>query len=539
MMKIFEKRAGKKTRGQTMVEFALILPVLLMTMYGVMEFGRLLFIYITTASATREAARYAAAVGDSGNGVPYYNDCAGIQAAAQRVGILAGIENDDVDIRYDDGPGGSWTHIGCPAPSGRPRLGDRIVVTVTGHFEPIVPIVPISILDINSETARTIIRDLTVGDNFIIAAPSDENNSTVPPPYIHFRTSVSNPVDEPGTVTVIVDKYIEEEIDYEITVTIVAVDIFEAKLGYDYSLSLPVSLTFAPDVYEQSFDVTILDDDWHYPYYEQVERIVLYISSVSAGNIGYPRLHTIPISQNDGGNIPLVAFQSDFSVMNEGDEFHRIPVELDRVSGAPAWVDFTITGGVVGTDFTVLPSDYILYFNLLNDDWRTANMYAEIVIYPIDDGVPTLPKILQLTLQNPLNAELGSPDTHTLTIFDSGCAISLANPILSGDTFSVDVLNSGSINDNLSWIDIGFSLDPADPFLSSVSYKGPVVVVASPNLGSPVNIPGDSAWEATADLTVPSGGTHTLSFQFSNTNVSGVDLSVGFEYCPSSSIVYP
>jgi hypothetical protein len=47
MMKLFEKRAGKKTRGQTMVEFALILPVLLMTMYGVMEFGRLLFIYVT------------------------------------------------------------------------------------------------------------------------------------------------------------------------------------------------------------------------------------------------------------------------------------------------------------------------------------------------------------------------------------------------------------------------------------------------------------------------------------------------------------
>jgi Flp pilus assembly protein TadG len=51
MMKLFEKRAGKKTRGQTMVEFALILPVLLMTMYGVMEFGRLLFIYVTTTSA--------------------------------------------------------------------------------------------------------------------------------------------------------------------------------------------------------------------------------------------------------------------------------------------------------------------------------------------------------------------------------------------------------------------------------------------------------------------------------------------------------
>jgi hypothetical protein len=65
-------------------------------------------------------------------------------------------------------------------------------------------------------------------------------------------------------------------------------------------------------------------------------------------------------------------------------------------------------------------------------------------------------------------------------------------------------------------------------------------VVASPILGSPVNIPSDFAWDASVEeLSVPTGGIHTLSFQFSNANVSGVDLSVGFEYCPSSSIVYP
>jgi Flp pilus assembly protein TadG len=39
-MKLFERNAGKKTRGQTMVEFALVLPILLVTMYGMMEFGR-------------------------------------------------------------------------------------------------------------------------------------------------------------------------------------------------------------------------------------------------------------------------------------------------------------------------------------------------------------------------------------------------------------------------------------------------------------------------------------------------------------------
>jgi Flp pilus assembly protein TadG len=50
-MELLKQNPRKKTRGQTMVEFALILPLLLTTMYGVMEFGRLLFIYVTTTSA--------------------------------------------------------------------------------------------------------------------------------------------------------------------------------------------------------------------------------------------------------------------------------------------------------------------------------------------------------------------------------------------------------------------------------------------------------------------------------------------------------
>jgi Flp pilus assembly protein TadG len=46
-----------------MVEFALVLPLLLVVMFGLIEVGRLLFIYSVVFTSTREAARYGSASG--------------------------------------------------------------------------------------------------------------------------------------------------------------------------------------------------------------------------------------------------------------------------------------------------------------------------------------------------------------------------------------------------------------------------------------------------------------------------------------------
>ncbi|MGC9350030.1 MAG: TadE/TadG family type IV pilus assembly protein [Anaerolineae bacterium] len=47
-------------RGQQLVEFALILPVLLLLLLGIMEFGIVIFSYDTIANVGREVARYGA-----------------------------------------------------------------------------------------------------------------------------------------------------------------------------------------------------------------------------------------------------------------------------------------------------------------------------------------------------------------------------------------------------------------------------------------------------------------------------------------------
>jgi uncharacterized repeat protein (TIGR01451 family) len=150
----------QKSRAQTMVEFALALPILLTLLYGVLETGRLLFIYASTVTAARQAVRYGSTSGISPNGPFYYQDCAGIKAAAQNVGFINRFEEDAIEIWYDTGPQGI-VHPQCPGYS--PALnGDRVVVSVETQWQPIVPIVPLQPFTIRSQSARTILASISI-----------------------------------------------------------------------------------------------------------------------------------------------------------------------------------------------------------------------------------------------------------------------------------------------------------------------------------------------------------------------------------------
>ena len=58
-MKRPQSHLMRSERGQSLVEFALTLPMLLVVMFMVTEFGRALFQYNVMAQATREGARVA------------------------------------------------------------------------------------------------------------------------------------------------------------------------------------------------------------------------------------------------------------------------------------------------------------------------------------------------------------------------------------------------------------------------------------------------------------------------------------------------
>lgn len=73
--------------GQELVEFALILPLLLLLFLGIIEVGRLMLSYNTIANAAREGARY---------GIVDPTNAAGIEAAAGE--LIIGLACDPLSV---------------------------------------------------------------------------------------------------------------------------------------------------------------------------------------------------------------------------------------------------------------------------------------------------------------------------------------------------------------------------------------------------------------------------------------------------------
>jgi hypothetical protein len=186
-----------------MVEFALVFPFILLVTYGIIEFGRMLFIYSAVTGAAREGARYGAAAGDlGGNLTRYYMDCDGILDAVQRGAILTPINNGDVSIWYDHGPETARIKNSCPPEDANGKdlinMGDRIGVHVLAHYSPIIAFLGLNGFDIISENARTILVNVDVVGTPL--PPVSSNTPTHTPGPSPTRTPNYTPTKTP-TVT--------------------------------------------------------------------------------------------------------------------------------------------------------------------------------------------------------------------------------------------------------------------------------------------------------------------------------------------------
>ena len=152
-------------RAQAIVEFALVLPILLLVVFGLLEVGRAIFIYSSATNASRDAVRYATAFGVNANDNLQFQDCAEIRNVARQTGILLPLADEDIVIEYDTGPDPDTGIVAapfdaCDAVDGVDEAvvlacGDRVVVTVSVDFNPIVPIVPLDARTIVLSSARS------------------------------------------------------------------------------------------------------------------------------------------------------------------------------------------------------------------------------------------------------------------------------------------------------------------------------------------------------------------------------------------------
>jgi Flp pilus assembly protein TadG len=165
-----------------LVEFALILPLLLLLILGIIEFGYVFTVYTGLFNAAREGARY---------GVVRPSDVSGIESRTRGKIFLVDPNAVDMDItvRYDNGPGTEpFTN------TAQVQIGDRVLVHLTYDLPTITPVIqPIaSTLHVETEAARTI---ATLGDAAILTRPIPmATGSAMPATTVLLSPTLTRPI---------------------------------------------------------------------------------------------------------------------------------------------------------------------------------------------------------------------------------------------------------------------------------------------------------------------------------------------------------
>lgn len=146
------KRIGalnrSKERGQSLVELALILPVLMLVLVGIFDFGRAFYAYNALSNAAREGARYGTVHPENtdSDGFPPYDEPETIEEKAVAQVFILDQDQFRVRVRFPD-PTRIEDAFCVANPydpaclNSDPGSGDPIEVTVIYRFQPLTPLV--------------------------------------------------------------------------------------------------------------------------------------------------------------------------------------------------------------------------------------------------------------------------------------------------------------------------------------------------------------------------------------------------------------
>ncbi len=168
----------RRSRGQALVEFALVIPLFLLMLFGLVDMARLVHANSALSQAAREGARVASVqaywVGETGTDCGPGGPTCPANEAAFRANVLTAANGLMVAVgTIDDSqlhlsctgasaatPTGAWTSPpnGCSSQSVRQSPGARVSVRVAMDFEPITPIIGqlIGILNLSGSVSMSI-----------------------------------------------------------------------------------------------------------------------------------------------------------------------------------------------------------------------------------------------------------------------------------------------------------------------------------------------------------------------------------------------
>ncbi len=446
---------NSKEKAQGLVEFALVLPVLLLIVLGIVEGGRMLFISSAATMASREAARYGSAVGE-GSGTTQFMDCAGMRLAATRLSAIAGISDANITISYDNGPGTS-AFSNCPPSSPDDIVGgvDRVVVQLSVDYQSVVPLVNLPSFPISSVAARTIIKDITLGvpgsggegagGEGAGAEGADAEGAGAEGagaegagaegggiPTVVFTAGNQTVAESAGSATISVQ--LSEISGDNVTVPYVISGTATEGGGNDFSISPNPVIISAGNL--TSAITVIINDDADV---EVDETVIVTMGTPVNATKGSPDVHTLTITDNDNPGLPTVAFTSDSQSIDEGSGTTTVTLELSETSGSDVSVPYSIGGTATqgaGGDYTISASPAII---------TAGNLSTNITISVNDDGDQEASEGIVITMGSPSNAVKGSPDVHSATIIDN-------------DTDTCEDVTAGTINKDSGNKEIWFNL---------------------------------------------------------------------------------
>ena len=123
-MRRFARRDGERTRGQSMVEFALTVPIFLLVVFGLIDLGRAVYVSNSLAEAARDGARYGSVQARS------WNDARRTTVETWVLDRLTAVPSATATVECSP----RNPNMGC-------TVEDIVVVTVQSNVEMITPII--------------------------------------------------------------------------------------------------------------------------------------------------------------------------------------------------------------------------------------------------------------------------------------------------------------------------------------------------------------------------------------------------------------
>jgi hypothetical protein len=202
------KRLHQSDQGQGLVEFAFVLPVLLLVVLGVIDFSRVMVIYAGTSNGAREAVRYGAVPGKRSDNSYNFMDCDIMRTLVRQQVPLMNLTDQQIWIGFDHGQGApsTWYRECGALVTADIVQGDRIVVHVTAEVNLITPVINniVHTLPVEFTAARTIVKDgIQTGPTqtpWPTRTPAPATNTPLPPTATRCQHScdTDTPAPPPG-----------------------------------------------------------------------------------------------------------------------------------------------------------------------------------------------------------------------------------------------------------------------------------------------------------------------------------------------------